>query len=92
MWYDNPQWSIEVAPRAEKALRKLDRQVVRRIRTALVRLGTLEDPTAPCKALSGPLAGLWRYRVGDYRIILDIDHNQVVILTLDLGHRSEIYY
>jgi mRNA interferase RelE/StbE len=51
----------------------------------------VEDPAESCKALSGPLTGLWRYRVGDYRAILDIDQGQVVIIALDIGHRSEIY-
>ena len=84
-------WSVEVSPRAEKALRKLDRQAARRVRDGLVRLAALEDPTKSCKALSGPLSGLWRYRAGDYRVILDIDRGRVVIVALDIGHRSEIY-
>jgi mRNA interferase RelE/StbE len=84
-------WRIEVSPRAEKVLRKLDRQVARRVRDSLIRLASMTDPTSSCKPLSGPLTGLWRYRVGDYRIILDIDHGQVVIIALDLGHRRNIY-
>jgi mRNA interferase RelE/StbE len=82
---------VQVLPRAEKALNKLDRPTAARLRAALARLAATEDPTAACKALSGPLAGLWRYRVGDYRIILDIQHNNVTIIALDLGHRSRIY-
>ena len=77
--------------RAEKAPRKLDQQTARRIRDGLNRLAQLDDPTTPCKALSGPLTGLWRYRVGDYRVILDIDRGNVAIVAIDLGHRSEIY-
>ena len=84
-------WSLEVSPRAEKALRKLDRQAARRVREGLVRLATLEDPTKSCKALSGPLSGLWRYRVGDYRVIIDIDRGRLVIVALDMGHRGDIY-
>lgn len=84
-------WRIEIAPRAEKSLRKLDRQVARRIRDGLVRLASLEDPISSCKALSGPMTGLWRYRVGDYRVILDINRGELVIIALDLGHRGEIY-
>ncbi|MDR1295282.1 MAG: type II toxin-antitoxin system RelE/ParE family toxin [Bifidobacteriaceae bacterium] len=38
------------------------------------------------------MAGLWRYRVGSYRVILDINRSRVVILALDVGHRSRIYY
>ena len=84
-------WQVEYAPRAAKAMRKLDRPVARRIFDALARLATLDDPTTPCKALSGPLAGLWRLRVGDHRAILDIRRDQVVIVALDVGHRSAIY-
>lgn len=58
-------WEILYLARAEKALRKLDQQTARRIRDGLNRLAQLDDPTTPCKALSGPLTGLWRYRVGD---------------------------
>jgi len=84
-------WSIEVSPRAEKALRKLDRPVAQRIRDGLIQLASLDEPAKSCKALSGPLTGLWRYRVGNYRVILDIDHGHVVIIALDIGHRSKIY-
>lgn len=84
-------WRIEYGPRAAKALRKLDKPVARRIFTSVERLATLQDPTAPCKALSGPLTGFWRLRIGDYRAILDIRRDEVVIVALDLGHRSTIY-
>ena len=84
-------WKTLSLARAEKALGKLDQQTARRIRDGLNRLAQLDDPTTPCKALSGPLTGLWRYRVGDYRVILDIDRGNVAIVAIDLGHRSEIY-
>ena len=49
----------------------------------------------PCilhgKALSGNLKGLWRYRIGDYRLIADIQDNELVIVAIDIGHRREIY-
>lgn len=84
-------WSVELSPRAAKALHKLDRPVARRVRDGLTRLASLHDPTGSCKALSGPLSGLWRYRVGDHRVILDIDNGRLVIVALDIGHRSDIY-
>ncbi len=65
-------WQVQYAPRAAKALRKLDKAVACRIFDGLECTAALDDPTAPCKALSGPLAGLWRLRVGDYRVVLDI--------------------
>lgn len=84
-------WKVEYAPRAAKAMRKLDKPVARRIFDSVERLAALEDPAGSCKALTGPMAGLWRLRVGDYRVILDIRHGDVVIVALDLGHRSTIY-
>ena len=84
-------WDLQVLPRAEKALKKLDKPQASRIRDALVRLAGLDAPTSACKAFGGPLTGLWRYRVGDYRVILDIRRSEVVIVAIDLGHRSEIY-
>jgi mRNA interferase RelE/StbE len=84
-------WRIEYTPRSARALRKLDRSVARRLFTAVERLGDLDDPTSSCKALTGPLVGLWRLRVGDYRVILDVQRDQVVIVALDLGHRSTVY-
>lgn len=84
-------WAVEYAPRAAKAMRKLDKPVARRVFDAVERLASLEDPTASCKALTGPLTGLWRLRVGDYRVILDIRRGDLVIVALDLAHRSVIY-
>lgn len=74
-----------------KALRKLDRQVQRRILAKLIALTDLEDPTVPCKPLTGPLTGLWRLRAGDWRVILDIRRGELVIVALDVDHRSKIY-
>lgn len=84
-------WKIEYAPRAAKAMRRLDKPVARRIFDSVERLATLDDPTGSCKALTGPMAGLWRLRVGDYRVILDIRRGDVVIVALDFGHRSTVY-
>lgn len=84
-------WNIQYAPRAAKALRKLDKPVARRIFDSVERLADLEDPASSCKALTGPLTGLWRLRVGDYRVVLDIRSGELVIIALDLGHRSTIY-
>ena len=84
-------WDVQVLPRAEKALKKLDKPQASRIRDALVRLAGLDDPTSACKALGGPLTGLWRYRVGDYRIICDLQDQRLVVLVVEIGHRREIY-
>lgn len=84
-------WSVEYAPLAAHALRRLDRQVARRIYDAVERIATLDDPTTACKALRDPLTSLWRLRVGDYRVIIDVDRGRLTIVALDLGHRSTVY-
>jgi mRNA interferase RelE/StbE len=84
-------WRIELTETAAKALAKLDRQVARRI-TEFLRetLAGLEDPRSAGKALVGPNA-LWRYRVGDYRIVVSIEDAAVRVLVIRIGHRREIY-
>ena len=84
-------WKIEVSAKADKSLRKLDRQVARKIVAALAELAELDDPRSRGKALTGNLAGLWRYRVGDYRLLCLIDDEVLVVLVVDVAHRSKVY-
>lgn len=84
-------WTIEVSEKAVRALRKMDKQTARRIRDELEEIAKLEDPRSRGKALVGNLAGLWRYQVGDYRIIYDIEDGRLVILVVDVAHRREVY-
>ena len=72
-------------------MRKLDRQVAVRVLKSLAALENLDEPTQRFKALSGPYTGLWRLRVGDCRVILDIRRGELVIIALDVGNRSSIY-
>ncbi len=83
-------WKIEVFAKADKSLRKLDRQVARKIVAALAELAELDDPRSRGKALTGNLAGLWRYRVGDYRLLCLIDDEVLVVLVVDVAHRSKV--
>lgn len=86
-------WELEYDPKAVKAIKKLDRKVALRILTFLSeRVSTLEDPRSIGEALRGSkLGNYWKYRVGNYRIIADIQDGKVVILVLDVGHRSAVY-
>ncbi|EWT06620.1 RelE-domain-containing protein [Intrasporangium chromatireducens Q5-1] len=84
-------WVIRTDRDFDQALKKLDRQVAMRVLKALTALEGLDDPTKRCKALSGPYTGLWRLRVGDYRVILDIRRGELIIIALDVGSRSTIY-
>ena len=85
-------WRIELAASAEKSLSKLDRTAAKRITTFLrERVASADDPRSSGKALAGQLAGLWRYRVGDYRVICQIEDGKLLILVVTIGHRGDIY-
>jgi mRNA interferase RelE/StbE len=83
-------WKIEFAESAAKTLGKLDKPVAKRIIKFLKeRIG--DDPKAVGEALQGNLAPMWRYRVGDYRIICDIVEEAITVIVVKIGHRKEIY-
>jgi mRNA interferase RelE/StbE len=86
-------WKIELERSAEKELDRLDPQVSRRILHFLSdRAASLEDPRSIGEALKGPRFGeLWKYRVGDYRIIAQIEDRLVRILVVRIGHRRNVY-
>jgi len=85
-------WTIEYTRTAETQLRKLDRQIARRILDYLDgKIATLDNPRIRGKALSGPLGELWRYRIGDYRVICEIQDNLMRILIVEAGHRRHAY-
>jgi len=85
-------WRIEFDPAAAKELRKLGEMPARRIVEFLsTRIATLDDPRNLGEALKGKLGELWKYRIGDYRIIVDIRDNVLLILVVRVGHRREIY-
>jgi mRNA interferase RelE/StbE len=85
-------WTIEFDDRARRELRKLDAAIQQAILKYLrQRIAGPEDPRRFGKPLRRALAGLWRYRVEDYRIICRIEDDRVVVLVLHVGHRREIY-
>lgn len=85
-------WRIELAPRADAQIRKLDPGGRARILRYLnERVGRAANPRRHGKPLSGKLAELWRYRVGDYRVIASIEDDRLVVLIVAIGHRREIY-
>jgi mRNA interferase RelE/StbE len=85
-------WTIDYSESAWNQLKKLDKPVARRILDFLDnRVAKHDDPRTLGKALTGPLGTLWRYRIGDYRIICEIQHSTVRILVVRVGHRREVY-
>ena len=84
-------WIVEFTPRAEKAVKRLDRSVRKRVFDKLREIQGADDPRDFLKPMTGTLAGMFRLRVGDYRVIIDIQDERCVILALDVGHRSVVY-
>lgn len=86
-------WRIEFDPGAAKDLRKLDRPVQQRLLGFLrLRIAPLEDPRSLGEALAGArLGAYWKYRVGDWRLICDIQDERIVVRVLRVGNRREIY-
>lgn len=76
---------------ALKTLKKVDGSIRTQIVKYAHELEALEDPRTRGKGLSSNLAGLWRYRVGDWRLICEIKDNELIISVVRIGHRSEVY-
>ena len=86
-------WKVEFDGAAEHDLDKLDPQVARRVLSFLFeRVATLDDPRSIGEALKGSKLGdLWKYRVGDYRVISDIQDGALRVLVVRVGNRREVY-
>ncbi|MDQ2990594.1 MAG: type II toxin-antitoxin system RelE/ParE family toxin [Pseudomonadota bacterium] len=86
-------WQIEISTSAERQLGKLDRPVAQRIRSFLrERVAVLDDPRSIGAALKGGALGeLWKYRVGDWRLICQIRDIEILIVVVRLGNRREVY-
>jgi len=86
-------WTIEFDKKAQRELKNLDVQTRHRIINFLhERLATMDNPRNIGEALVGTTLGhLWKYRVGDYRVIADIQDERVCILVVRIGNRRDIY-
>lgn len=86
------RYTVDYDRKAKKQLDKMDPSVSKRIYAWIdTHLEGCEDPTAYGKPLTASLKGYWSYRVGDYRIIADIQDDKILILITEVGHRREIY-
>jgi mRNA interferase RelE/StbE len=85
-------WNVELTATAVKQLKKLDRKWPSVILDYLEdEIAALHDPRSRGKALSGDKKGLWRYRIGDYRILCQILDRDLVIVDVTIGHRKNVY-
>lgn len=85
-------YEVEYSASFVRQLKKLDKQTQRIIVNWINKnlRGTI-DPRIHGKPLKGNLSGVWRYRVGDYRLFAEIQNNRLIIFLFDVGHRREVY-
>jgi mRNA interferase RelE/StbE len=86
------KYTVVLTPIAEKQLSKLDKYTSKFIKNWIAK--NLEGTTEPRqhgKPLTANRVGQWRYRIGDYRIICQIEDSKIIILILEIGHRRDIY-
>lgn len=85
-------YRVEYDPKAKRRIRRVDAQDRKRIKAWIDQhLVDCENPRMYGKALVGSLAGLWRYRVGRYRVLAKIQDDEILILIVDIGHRQGVY-
>lgn len=85
-------WRVEFDDRARKELRRLDRQAQTNIlRYLRDRISTHEDPRRFGDSLRKNMSGFWKYRIGPYRIICDIQEYVVTVRDVRIGHRKNVY-
>ena len=85
-------YEVKYTSKALKNLKKMDRSISGMI-VAWIRknLEMCEDPRAKGERLSANHSGKWKYRIGEYRILAQIQDEQLIILVIEVGHRKEIY-
>lgn len=82
---------VVLSDKAKKDIRKLDVRIQKQILGYALSLQTLPNPRVRGKPLSSTMAGLWRYRICDYRLICEIRDDKLIVTVLRIGHRREVY-
>lgn len=85
-------YRVETTPRFDREFRKLDRYTQRMLQSWIQKnLTNCDDPRVHGKGLTANRSGQWRYRIGDYRLICQIEDDALIILALSVGHRRDVY-
>ena len=85
-------YKVKISENAIKSLKNLDKEIARMIIAWIENnLEGTSDPRKRGKGLSHDKKGIWRYRVGNYRILANIRDNELIILVIEFGHRKDIY-
>ena len=86
------KYKVVLSEKARKALKKLDKQTSSLIIGWIEKnLEGCENPRIHGKGLTSNRSGQWRYRIGDYRLICEIQDKKIIIYVLEVGHRKRIY-
>ena len=83
--------TVEFAEKAKKEFLKLDRPIQKQIQNFIVKLQGMKNPRSSGKALVRNLAGRWRYRVGDYGLVCEIEDEKILVTVLHIAHRRKVY-
>jgi len=84
-------WTVKLTKKSVKALKALDNSAKNSIEKFIDKLIESNNPRHTGKALQGNFKGLWRYRVGNYRLICQIKDYELIVLFVEIGHRKDIY-
>lgn len=86
------KYQITTTDKFDKTFRKLDRQIQKIIKVWIEKnLANCENPRIHGKGLTANRSGQWRYRIGDYRILVNIRDDELVLVFVDIGHRKNTY-
>lgn len=86
------RYTLVTTENFEKQLKKLDRSVqVIVVKWIRKHLENCEDPKAFGKGLTANMKGYWRYRIGDYRLLVEIREEELIVVAISIAHRSEVY-
>lgn len=86
------KYQVRFEKKAQKTLKKMDQQQAGLIMAWIKKnLVNTTEPRAQGKGLTSNRSGEWRYRIGDYRLIANIDDKEITILFLEIGHKRDIY-
>lgn len=86
------KYKIEFSLQASKSLKKMDRSVSKNITNWIIKnLYNSDNPRLLGKPLKGNARGLWRYRIGDYRLIAEIEDDKFIVILIDVDHRRKVY-
>lgn len=86
------KYRIETTPKFDREFKKLDKYTMKMIKAWISKnLVDCENPRSFVKCLTSNRSGQWRYRIGDYRLICQINDNELIILALSVGHRRDVY-